>query len=51
MWLATAWLLADLLGVSHHLGYRPLGIHRPDPWAPGIGMIDSTGQETGRDGA
>jgi hypothetical protein len=31
MWLATAWLLADLLGVSQHLGYTPQGIHRPEP--------------------
>jgi acetyltransferase-like isoleucine patch superfamily enzyme len=31
MWLAIIWLLADLLGRSGELGYRPRGIHRPDP--------------------
>ena len=31
MWLAIVWLLADLAGVSRHLGYRPAGIHRPEP--------------------
>ncbi len=30
MWLATAWLLADLAGVSGALGYRPRGVHRPE---------------------
>ena len=30
MWLALIWLLADLLGISGQLGYRPRGIHRPD---------------------
>ncbi|WP_327242001.1 DapH/DapD/GlmU-related protein [Streptomyces sp. NBC_01320] len=34
MWLAVTWLLADLLGVGEALGYRPRGIHRPEP-APG----------------
>ncbi|MEV0637839.1 acyltransferase [Streptomyces sp. NPDC050619] len=34
MWLAIVWLLADLLGRSDALGYRPRGIHRPEP-APG----------------
>ncbi|GAB2608518.1 acyltransferase [Pseudactinotalea suaedae] len=31
MWLAIVWLLADLLGMSTVLGYRPGGIHRPEP--------------------
>lgn len=31
MWLAITWLLADLLGAADALGYRPRGIHRPDP--------------------
>ncbi|WRH26038.1 acyltransferase [Arthrobacter sp. JZ12] len=35
MWLAIIWLLADLLGVSESLGYRPRGVHRPEP-APGL---------------
>ncbi|MFE7764640.1 acyltransferase, partial [Streptomyces sp. NPDC057438] len=34
MWLAIVWLLADLLGRSDILGYRPRGVHRPEP-APG----------------
>ena len=31
MWLATVWLLADLAGVADALGYRPRGVHRPEP--------------------
>lgn len=31
MWLAIVWLLADLLGRSDLLGYRPRGVHRPEP--------------------
>ncbi|ROR72452.1 acyltransferase [Bogoriella caseilytica] len=31
MWLAIIWYLADLLGLSAHLSYRPRGIHRPEP--------------------
>ncbi|MVA76621.1 acyltransferase [Auraticoccus sp. F435] len=31
MWLALVWLLADLAGVAPALGYRPRGIHRPEP--------------------
>jgi acetyltransferase-like isoleucine patch superfamily enzyme len=31
MWLSIAWLLADLLGVSGSLGYKPHGVHRPEP--------------------
>ncbi len=31
MWLATLWYLADLLGISESLGYRPGGVHRPEP--------------------
>jgi acetyltransferase-like isoleucine patch superfamily enzyme len=31
MWLAIVWYLADLLGVSDALGFRPRGVHRPEP--------------------
>lgn len=31
MWLAIIWYLADLLGASDALGYRPRGVHRPEP--------------------
>ncbi|GAA2290883.1 hypothetical protein GCM10010234_34840 [Streptomyces hawaiiensis] len=31
MWLAIIWLLADVVGVADVLGYRPRGIHRPEP--------------------
>ncbi|MFK4114268.1 acyltransferase [Microbacterium sp. NPDC006705] len=31
MWLAIVWYLADLLGLSDALGYRPRGVHRPEP--------------------
>ncbi|MEU6714374.1 acyltransferase [Nonomuraea sp. NPDC046802] len=31
MWLAIIWLLADYLGISDALGYRPRGVHRPEP--------------------
>ena len=31
MWLAIIWLLADYLGHSDALGYRPRGVHRPEP--------------------
>ncbi|WP_030611292.1 acyltransferase [Streptomyces fulvoviolaceus] len=31
MWLAIIWYLADLLGLSDDLGYRPEGVHRPEP--------------------
>ncbi|MEV4806402.1 acyltransferase [Nonomuraea sp. NPDC049421] len=31
MWLAIIWLLADYLGLSDTLGYRPRGVHRPEP--------------------
>nr|WP_316959268.1 DapH/DapD/GlmU-related protein [Streptomyces sp. TRM68367] len=44
MWLAIIWLLADLLGLSDALGYRPRGVHRPEaaldggkPTSPGPG--------------
>ncbi|MEU0071889.1 acyltransferase [Streptomyces sp. NPDC006332] len=37
MWLAIIWLLADLLGRSDELGYRPRGIHRPEPARRGTG--------------
>ncbi len=29
MWLAIVWYLADLVGCSDQLGYRPRGVHRP----------------------
>jgi len=31
MWLATVWYLADLVGIAESLGYRPRGVHRPEP--------------------
>ncbi|QLD12388.1 acyltransferase [Microbacterium oleivorans] len=31
MWLAIVWYLADLLGHAEALGYRPRGVHRPEP--------------------
>ncbi|GGS39930.1 acyltransferase [Deinococcus knuensis] len=31
MWLSTAYLLAEVLGRSEHLGYRPRGVHRLEP--------------------
>lgn len=31
MWLAIMWLLADVLGEAESLGYRPRGVHRPEP--------------------
>ncbi|MDR6987394.1 acetyltransferase-like isoleucine patch superfamily enzyme [Paenarthrobacter nitroguajacolicus] len=31
MWLAIVWYLADLLGSAEALGYRPRGVHRPEP--------------------
>ncbi|WNB86204.1 hypothetical protein [Cellulomonas sp. ATA003] len=31
MWLATLWYAADLLGLAGSLGYRPRGVHRPEP--------------------
>jgi serine acetyltransferase len=36
MWLAIVWYLADLAGVADALGYRPRGVHRPEP-APANG--------------
>jgi acetyltransferase-like isoleucine patch superfamily enzyme len=36
MWLAIVWYLADLLGRSDELGYRPRGIHRPEPARQGL---------------
>lgn len=31
MWLSVTWLLADYLGRSAALGYKPRGVHRPEP--------------------
>ena len=31
MWCAIIWLLADYLRLSDALGYRPSGVHRPEP--------------------
>lgn len=31
MWLGILWLLADLVGISELVGYRPRGIHTPEP--------------------
>ncbi|WP_327667701.1 acyltransferase [Streptomyces sp. NBC_00485] len=36
MWLAIIWYLADLLGRSDDLGYRPRGVHRPEPARTGL---------------
>ncbi|CAM5281361.1 acyltransferase [Streptomyces atroolivaceus] len=33
MWLAIIWYLSDLAGISDALGYRPRGVHRPEPAA------------------
>jgi hypothetical protein len=37
MWLSVSWLLADLLGESGGLSFRPRGVHRPD--APGAAAL------------
>ncbi|WP_427165265.1 DapH/DapD/GlmU-related protein [Streptomyces sp. C1-1] len=39
MWLAIVWYLADLLGRSDELGYRPRGVHRPEPARTGLGPL------------
>lgn len=31
MWLSVTWLLADYLGCSDALEYKPRGVHRPEP--------------------
>jgi len=31
MWLSIVWYLADHLGLAGALGYRPRGVHSPDP--------------------
>ncbi len=31
MWLAIIWYLADLVGICELVGYRPRGVHRPEP--------------------
>ena len=31
LWSATTWFAADLLGLADELGYRPRGVHRPEP--------------------
>lgn len=31
MWLSIVYLCADLCGLSHRLGYKPPGVHRPEP--------------------
>lgn len=33
MWLAVAWYAADLIDRADALGYRPRGVHRPEPAA------------------
>ncbi|MFJ8752590.1 acyltransferase [Streptomyces sp. NPDC102441] len=40
MWLAVTWLLADHLGSGEALGYRPRGVHRPEPARAGLGRAD-----------
>jgi hypothetical protein len=54
MWLAIVWLLSDLLGRSDSLGYRPRGVHRPEPVgglgeAPLPGRPVISGAAPGRD--
>lgn len=39
MWLAIVWYLTDLLGISDELGYRPRGVHRPEPAAAFGGIM------------
>ena len=31
MWLSIIWLLADTVGLAGQLGYRPRGVHKPEP--------------------
>ncbi|MGB8353893.1 MAG: acyltransferase [Chthoniobacteraceae bacterium] len=31
MWLSIVYLMADVLGLAHIPGYKPRGIHRPEP--------------------
>ncbi len=31
MWLAIIWLSAGIVGLADRLGYRPRGVHRPEP--------------------
>ena len=39
MWLAVAWYAADLIDRADALGYRPRGVHRPEPaLRPGDGL-------------
>lgn len=38
MWLSIVWLAADLLGASSALGYRPRGVHRPEPAGRGLAI-------------
>lgn len=45
MWLAIIWYLADLAGCAPALGYRPRGIHRPEPAAS---FADATVQRSAR---
>ncbi|WP_406162473.1 DapH/DapD/GlmU-related protein [Streptomyces canus] len=47
MWLAIVWYLADLLGRSAELGYRPRGIHRPEPARQGITGLSRAGGASG----
>ncbi|GAA2757795.1 acetyltransferase-like isoleucine patch superfamily enzyme [Actinopolymorpha rutila] len=42
MWLAVIWLLADYLGESGALGYRPRGVHRPEPASSLRGVTAAT---------
>ena len=36
MWLSIAWLMAELLGASASLGYRPRGVYRIEVAGAGI---------------
>lgn len=45
MWLATVWCLA---GVAESLGFRPRGVHRPEPVvaADGSGFLVPISEQT-----
>ncbi|WP_091527539.1 acyltransferase [Microlunatus soli] len=36
MWLSIIWLLSDTVGVAGELGYKPRGVHRPEPAVSGV---------------
>lgn len=42
MWLAIIWYLSDYLGAADALGFRPRGVHSPDPLVR-LAPIDTSG--------